>query len=345
MATLRIADIADQIPDIWSTETYFQAESATWWNKFEGPEGSSMPGVRKDDLNMKPGDTIRTDIFLKAQGAGVSGDTPLEGNEEKLRSRQSSFGVTRYKHGFREDELAEIQSIHDLRRIMGTRLVNWTAGKIDDLVWAEVTGNGTTTMPDGNKWAAGTATSRATVADTAGGGRLTLASISEAKAYAQTELKMPPFRVMGGNEFYGLAVHPYAALQLKLSSEWQQAQRDALPRGWDNPLFTGPDYIGMWDGVMIYSPTDRIPRSSNGTIQVADNVFFGSQLYSRGYQQRPSWRASEFDYGTEYGIGVVFTLGQKLNVFDLTDAGGAAASAQTAIGGMVLYSAAVAPSA
>lgn len=342
MAVLRIADIADQIPEIWSTEIYHEAESETWWGRFEGPPGSMMPGVRKDDLLMRAGDTIRTDIFLKLQGAGVTGDTPLEGNEEKLRSRQMTLGVTRYKHGVREDELAEIQSIHDLRSIVGTKLKLWLAGLLDDLVWDEVTGVGTT-IPDGNKWAAGTASSRATVADTDAGGRLTLTSISEAKAYAKTQLKIPPFRVSGGNEFYGLVVHPYAALQLKLSTAWQQAQRDALPRGWDNPLFTGPDYVGMWDGVLVYEASDRVPRSTNGSIQVADNVLFGSQLYSRGYQQLPSWRASEFDYGTEWGLGVITTLGVKLNVFDLTDAGGAAASALTAIGGMVFYTSAVAP--
>lgn len=345
MAVLRIGDVDISIPEIWDDELFFEAESKIWWARFEGPEGSMMPGIRKDDLNGRPGDTIRTRMYLRLRGAGVTGDAPLEGNEEKPRSREMTFGVTRYKHGIREDELATIQSADDLKGIGMGLMSNWLAGMIEDKTWAEVTGNGTTAMPDANKWAAGTATSRATVADTDAGGRLTLATISELKAYAKTVLKIPPFRIVGGTERYAMVVHPYAALSLKLSDEWQQAQRDAMPRGTDNPLFTGEDYIGTWDGVAVYEASDRVPRSSNGTIQVADNVFFGSQLYARGYQQLPSWRTAEFDYGTEWGLGVVTTFGTKLITFDQTDAGTATDAQRTAIGGLVAYTAAVAPSA
>lgn len=344
MAVLRIGDVSISIPDRWDDELYFEAESETWWNKFEGKEGAGMPGVRKDDLDGKPGDTIRTRIYLKLQQTPILDDNPLEGNEEKLRSRETTFGVRRRKGGVREDELAQIQSLDDLKDIAMGQMVTWWAGVSDDLVWDEVTGNGTTTMPDGNKWAAGTASSRATVADTDAGGRPTLATISDAKAYAKTVLKIPPFKVSGGNAFYGLAMHPYSALALKQQSAWQTAQRDALPRGWDNPLFVGPEYVGMWDGVLVYDVNDRVPASSNGTINVADNVFFGSQLYMRGYQQRPTWRTSDFDYGTEWGLGVICVHGTKLVTFDLTDAGGAADSAKTAVGGMVFYASAIAPS-
>lgn len=344
MAVLRIGDVDITIPEVWDDELYFQAEDETWWNKFEGEEGGNMPGVRKDDLDGKPGDTIRTRIYLKLQQTPILDDAPLEGNEEKLRPREMTFGVRRRKGGVRDDELAHIQSVDDLKSIAMGQMVNWLAGMLDDLTWLEVTGNGTTTMPDGNKWAFGTASSRATVADTDAGGRITLASMSDLKAYAKTTLKIPPFRVGKGMAFYGLATHPFAVLKLKQSDAWQQAQRDALPRGWDNPLFTGPDYVGMWDGVMVYDVNDRVPDSTNGTVNTADNVFFGSNLYARGYQQRPTWRTQLFDYGTEWGLGVVVVHGTKLVTFDLTDAGGAADSAKTAIGGMVAYSSAPAPS-
>lgn len=344
MAVLRIGDVDISIPEVWDDELYFEAEDETWWHRFEGAEGGNMPGVRKDDLDGKPGDTIRTRIYLKLQQTPILDDAPLEGNEEKLRSREMTFGVRRRKGGVREDELAQIQSLDDLKAIAMGQMVTWLAGILDDLVWAEVTGNGTTTMPDGNKWAMGTASSRATVADTDAGGRITLASLSDLKAYSQVTLKMPPFRGGPGNAFYGFAGHPFALLDLKQSSSWQEAQRDALPRGWDNPLFTGPDYVGMWDGILMYGVSDRVPSSTNGSVIVADNVFFGSNLYARGYQQRPTWRTQLFDYGTEWGLGVVVVHGQKLITFDLTDAGGAADSAKTAIGGVVAYSAAEPPS-
>jgi N4-gp56 family major capsid protein len=145
-----------------------------------------------------------------------------------------------------------------------------------------------------------------------------------------------------GEEYFGLVLHPYTVMTLKESSAWQQAQRDANVRGEGNPLFTGA--AGVWDGVIIYT-SNRVPNSSNGSINVSDNIFFGAQALSMAYAYYPDWTEEYFDYGREQGIATYTIKGEKLNVFDLTAAGGAAASALTAIGAMVLYAAAVAPSA
>lgn len=342
MAVLHAADVANQTPTLWSDLLYAQAESMTFFNPYEGPEGSGSIIIRKDDLTKNAGDTIKSDIVLALVGSGQTGDTTsLEGNEEALRFRQSSFTVTQLSHAVRWTELAQILSMHDKRTTALNQLRKWLAGKLDNAIFTELSGGGTT-MPTANIWAAGTATSRATVADTDAGGRLTLTSISEAKAYAQTELKIEPIRTMDGNEYFLLVAHPYATLQLKLSTGWQQAQRDAQVRGDANPLFTGS--LGVWDGVIVRE-SDRVPRSTNGTIQVADNLFLGAQALSRGYALYPDWREELFDYGRQIGIATVVVQGNKLNVFDLTAAGGASAANLTWIGGMVLYAAAVAPSA
>lgn len=344
MATTYASDVDAQIPELWSAELYAQAENLTFWQNMEGDEGSAMPIIRKDDLTKEAGDTIHTDIVLALRGDGQVGDTTsLEGNEEKLVMRQSNFTVEELSHAVAWTEKAQKLNKHALRPVARGQLAKWLAGKLDDKVFNEISGNGDTTMPDANKWAAGTASSRATVADTNAGGRLTLASLTEMKAYAQTELKIEPIRIDGdGNEYFILVAHPYAVMSLKRDdTSWAQAQRDAQIRGDDNPLFTGA--AGMWDGVIIYS-SNRVPRSTNGTIQVADNIFLGAQALSRGYAIYPDWREEEFDYGRRFGVGTVTIVGQKLNVFDLTVAGGAAASALTAIGAMVDYTAAVAPS-
>jgi N4-gp56 family major capsid protein len=347
MAVTRKADVTNQIPTIWAADMFSQAENMTFWQKFEGPEGSSMPITRKDDLTKEAGDTIKTDIVLALTGAGLTGDTSgalLEGNEEALKWRQMSFTVDSLQHAVRWTKLGKILINHDMRTSAKNQLAKWYAGKLDDRLFNELTGqSGFTVMPDKNKWAAGTATTRDTIADTNAGGRLNLAQITEMRAYAETDLKIEPLVMADGEEYYGLVLHPYTAMSLKRDdTAWAQAQRDAQDRGRDNPVFTGA--LGMWDGVILYRSA-RVPRSNNATpIPVSDNVFFGAQAASRGYAYYPDWTEEYFSYGQEQGIATWGVHGQKLNVFDLTSGGGAAASALTAIGAMVVYASAPSPS-
>lgn len=344
MAVTRVADIDSQVAETWSTDLFSQAEDLTFWQGMEGPPGSSMPIIRLDEMGKDVGDTIRVDIVLALTGAGQTGDTTtVEGNEEDLKFRQTSVTVTQLSHGVRWTEFAELMINHDMRSSALNQLKKWLAGKIDNRIFTELTGGtGATTVPDDNKWASGTATTRAGVADTNAGGRLTLDTLTELKAYAQVDLKIEPIRVdEDGNEYFLLVAHPYAIMQLKRDdTDWAQAQREAQTRGNDNPLFTGA--VGMWDGIIIKS-SNRVPRSTNGTIQVADNIFLGAQAMSRSYAMYPDWREELFDYGRQAGIATVTVLGEKLNVFDLTAAGEAAAADLTAIGSAVVYSAAVAP--
>lgn len=343
MAVSRAADFAAQTPEVWSTKLYRKAEKKTTFWRYEGGPGSGMPIIRMDELSDKPGNTVHVDLVLDLTSAAIVGDTtPLEGNEDRLNLRQQDFTTTYIKNAVRWTELANMRNIHALRPIALGQLERWLAGVLDTRMWTEMTGNGSTTMPDANKWAAGTATSRATVADTNAGGRLTLDTLTEARAYAREELKIAPFMVDGDDtEWYLLLAHEYALMELKRDdTKWAQAQREARERAKTNPIFTGD--ASVWDGVII-KQAQRVPRSTNGTIQVADNLLLGQEAGMRGYSMYPSWRESNFDYGTEAGVAVVTCVGEKLNVFDLTTAGGAAASAQQAIGAMVVYSAAVAP--
>lgn len=350
MATGQKSDYSSQIAQVWAKDLYAEAQNLTFWHNLEGPPGSSMPIVRRDELEEKgAGDTIKIDIALALSGAGLSGDgsgSILEGNEERLKFRQTSITLDQFQHAVRWTDLAQALITHDMRSTALNQLKKWLAGKLDDRIWDELTNNtnaksSSTTIPDKNQWANGTATTRATVADTAAAGKLTLATITEMKAYAQTELKIEPIRTEDGNEYFGLVTHPYSVMELKRDdTAWAQAQRDAAIRGPGNPVFTGA--AGMWDGVILYV-SNRCPRSTNGTIQVSDGVFFGAQALSRGYGFYPKWTEEMFSYGQEAGIATRVLAGEKLNVFDLTPTGGAGASALTAIGSMVVWSAAVAP--
>lgn len=350
MAVGRVADYTASIPQIWSDGLFSQAENMTFFNNMEGAEGSSMPIIRKDQLNSQAGDTIKTDIVLALTGAGLTGDTALsllEGNEEALKFRQLAFEVDSLQHAVRWTKLAQKLITHDMRKTAQNQLAKWLAGKLDDQIFAELSGAGSTTLPTTAKWFAGTATSRDTIEDTDTGGRLTLDTLTELKAFAQVENKIEPVKTDDGNEYFYFVAHPYAVMQLKRDDDkWAQAQREAQVRGAENPLFTGA--AGVWDGMIIRS-SNRVRRSLNDhattDIQVADNLLLGAQAMVRGYGSYPDWTEEYFSYGQEAGIATWTLVGNKLAAFDLTSAGGAAAAAYTAIGSMVVYTSAVAPTA
>lgn len=339
MAVLRSADVDAQIPEIWSGDLYAQAENMTFWGMYEGNEGSGMPVIRKDDLAKEAGDTIHTDIVLALTGAGTTGDTSgalLEGNEEQMKFRQQSFVVDALGHAVRFTWKANKLVTYELRDTAKNQLAKWLAGKLDDRIWTELTGGaGATTLPTTAWHVAG---DQAAVGSIDADNIVTLNDITELKALAQVRNKIEPIRVDGdGNEYFILVLHPYAAMHLKKTDEWQQAQREGNVRGPDNPIFRGN--VGMWDGVVIYT-SNRVPIAADGAagVDVARNVFLGAQAIARGYGAYPDWVEEEFSYGQEIGVATKAIVGQKLNVFDLTSGGGAAAADFTALGSMVLYS-------
>ncbi len=344
-------DVDAQIPDLWSKRLYSQAERQTFWHRFEGPEGGSMPVIRKDDLTQEAGDTIKTDIVLSLTGAGLKGSTEtgglLEGNEEKMKFRQNSFTVDAYRHGVRWEKLGKILITHDMRGSALGQLRKWLASKLDDQVFAEFTGETISgyvpqsTVPTTAKVFTEPGTTTPGGIDSTDA--LTLDMISELKVIAKVNNQIEPIAMKDGEEVYGLVLHDYAGLEIKKSTDWKQAQREARERGATNPLFTGA--LGIWDNVIIYQ-SERIPRLLDGaaSVGVARNIFFGAQALMRGYAYYPDWTEQYFSYGEEQGIGTFTVLGQKLVTFDLTVAGGAAAADFTAIGSLVVYSYAPGPS-
>lgn len=348
MAVLTAADVSPIIPELWQPTLLAQAENATFWLPYEVGEGQHGAIIRKDDLLKEPGDQINMDLVLALTGDGIRGDTtPLEGNEEKPKFRQNSLTVSMLRHGTAYTVLSDLLSLHSKRTVNLRQLAKWLAGKMDDSRFAELTGNtnprtGTTgtTIPTASKWFPGTATSRATIADTDAGGRLTLKSISEARAYMSAELKVEPL-IVDGMEVYVLVTHDYAVASLKINdTNWAQAQREAQMRGPTNPIFTGA--AGMWDGVVIRA-AQRTPRSTNGTVQVADGVMFGANAMTVGYAAYPTFVEEFFDYDQRIGHGTAVVWGEKLTVFDQTAAGDAADAAKSWLGGMVFYAAAPTP--
>lgn len=359
MALTRKAEVDPLIAELWATDLYSQAEKLTFWAKFEGPEGSGMPVIRKDDFEKQPSDLIRFDIVMALTGVGqMGGDTELlEGNEEEVKFRQITMGLASLKHAVRWSWESELMITHNMRVTALNQLRKWLAGKLDDRIFAEFTGMtiggyvpGLTAanLPTSMKWYSAAATSIATITESTD--NISLNDISEIKAYAMQQNMLEPLRLSDGEEVYGLVLHPYTALDLKQNTSgapigWVDLQKNVRERGAGNPLFSGA--LGMWDNVILYvSP--RVPTAADGDSNavVARNIFLGGQAMLRGWALHPQWIEQEFSYGEEIGIATRMVLGQRLVTFDLNAVETTGDKTDdTAIGAMILYAPAGTPTA
>jgi N4-gp56 family major capsid protein len=289
-----------------------QALAMSFWEKFVGPEGSSMPIIMKEDLTKEKGDVIRIHTVKNLTGAGVSGDSALENNEEQLAFDYQDVTITQYRHATRHNKTAAEQGIFNLAEVSRGALARWLATNLLD----SQTFTALTTSPD-NVVYAGDATSVNTIDAS---DDLDTATISLAKVKAE-DLLIPPAFVIDGQSYYGMVVHPYQAYSLKQDSVWIQAQREAMPRGSDNPLFSGA--LGHWDGVVLYSHS-RTPRDENANspaIYAGDSVLFGAGAAVRAYGRYPEWIVETFDYGNQIGTAIALVTGISKVTLDDIDQG------------------------
>jgi N4-gp56 family major capsid protein len=312
MATLDKTEIAAHIPVLYGRMILQEAQALSFWEKFIGPEGSNMPIISKEDLTKEAGDTIRIHTVKNLTGAGVSGDSALETNEEQLAFDYQDVSITQYRHATRHNKTAAEQGIFNLAEVSRGALARWLATNLLDTQ----TFTALTTSPD-NIVYAGDATTVNTI-DSADD--LDTAAISLARVKAE-DLLIPPAFVIDGQAFYGMVVHPYQAYSLKQDTVWQNAQRDAMPRGMDNPLFTGA--LGHWDGVVLY-PHSRVPRAENANspaIYTGDAVLFGAGAAVRAYGRYPEWIVETFDYGNQIGTAIALVTGIVKVTLDNIDQG------------------------
>lgn len=315
---------------------------------------SEFPIQVNQDLARRKGDAITFNLAGALTGAGVTGSSTLEGSEEAQQFYGHRVEVDQVRNAVRIPWMSEQRAPFALMGEAKPALTTWLAQKVEsDIFIALSTVNGvvygSATEAQKDQWSDdnedrvlyGNATSNL---DGSGGSGasgndnsdslatidttndiLDTDQISLAKRMAQlASPKIRPIRIENGEEYYVLFAHPYCVRDLKSSSAWQQAQREAMPRGMDNPIFTG--MAGIWDGVIVKETPKVLLLSGVGasSINVAMNSLCGAQaiLFAQAGTRKGyvvDMVEEEFDYGDKDGVAIRSVYGIEKAVFKTND--------------------------
>jgi N4-gp56 family major capsid protein len=317
----------------WEEKLMRDSVKESYFSKFVG-SGADTIVTEKTQLSKDKGDEITIGLRMKLAGAGVTEGQILEGNEEKLSTYSMKVTLKQYRHAVRDDgAMSRKRAMFDIGAESEAALKDWMSEKIDQLHFDEAgVGAGASANPSkifyktsSGVLATGTAAT-AKSALTAADGKLTLNMLSFLKTWALTGgnrsyIPLRPVKVEG-KPYFVLLTHPDAVYDLRASSEFQQAMREAEIRGKENPLFTGA--VAIWDGVVVHAHENCAIATDSGAgsnVPWVKSALLGAQALCVAYGKRPEVVQKTFDYDNEEGYATGVIMGVKKSIFNSLDYG------------------------
>jgi len=294
---------------LWEERLFRDVEIESYFvSRFMGEDENSLVQVQTN-LTKSQGDQITFGLVANFTGDGVTEGQILEGNEEALVSYDYSISLGQYRHGTRTKGKLDVQrAMFSITEASRSKLKIWQAEKIDKLLVAALLASPTKVLYRDGAAGAFSGTSTASTAKTAlvaANSKLTPNFISALRVWAKTGGKGQTYRVrpvkMEGQDWYILLVPPAAMYDLRIDSTFQTAQKDAMERGKNNPLFRGA--TAVWDNVVIHE-SERISLFTDGggaSVVGAFGALMGAQSLVWAWGDRPSVVQRDFDYGNEQG--------------------------------------------
>jgi N4-gp56 family major capsid protein len=291
------------------------------WTKFMGTDMNNVV-IIQTNFQKEAGDQLTQGLSYPLEGEGIDGDNLLEDNEEEMKIYDFSYYINQKRNAVKlKGKMDQKRSRLNLRREGKERLSLWMAEIIDKELTRKAAGVTTATFANTptaptTLLAGGDATSGG--ADLATGDWLGTAEIDRMKTIAQTRYpKILPIK-SGGSDWYILHIHPYQTYKLKNDTIWSNAQKDAMPRGSDNPLFTGA--IGAWNGVLVYE-NEFLPTLTLNSLAAKRAVLMGQQAMVLGFGGAAEFFEKTFDYGNKVGFSAGRIFGCQAAKFNSIDMG------------------------
>lgn len=290
------SDLDSDVPEIWEKRLRHDASRKSFWGSKKGGEGSEKPIIEKEDFVNQAGDVIHIQVMSELYGPGVTGESTLRGNEDKLATAQFNVSVDWLRKAVAVTKKVKKEVNFDTIQETRRRLSNWLARELDRQVFSNLLTNTSNTEYAGN------ATSTATLGDD---DTFTTQELDRIKL-TMDRIGAIPLSVdnAGGMEtyHYGVVISEIDEYNLRGDDRWLDAVKVAQARSESNPIFTGRPV--EWNGLLVYtlrgvkaagcvqgSPlrpetTLYVDGSAGSITAVATTVLVGGAAQSNAGQQK-----------------------------------------------------------
>lgn len=318
----------------WDGKFYREYVRNNRFARYQGTDANAIIQL-KEQLTKKPGDAITLSLLAKLSGAGVTGNTLLEGAEEAVSNYAHQVSVGAYRQGVAmtewEEQKSPIVALDNVRPLLKEWAMELNRDKVIASLKAIIPNSG-----DQLTYAAATATERnefivansdrvlfgalksnavsgifATALATldATDDKFTYSKVSLMKRIAKTaDPIIRPVRVNDDEEWYVAFCGSDAFRDVKASLATIHA--DAMQRGKSNPLFTDGDLV--YDGVIIREVPEITPLAAN----VGEVFLCGAQAVGHVIAKRWQSKTESRDYGFVSGCAIAGFFGTEKLVFN-----------------------------
>lgn len=333
LSTVATANVVKQ----WDADFYREYIRANRFAKYQGTDANAVIQL-KEQLTKKPGDAITISLLKALSGAGVSGNTLLEGSEEALSDYGQQISIACYRNAVAITDWEESKSQIGYRDACRPLLKEWAMDlnrqKIITAMGSVQDGAGTTpiayasaTEANKDSWLAANSDrvlfgatksnnaandhSAALTQIDSTNDKLTYSVVSLAKRMAKlADPIIRPIRVNDDEEWYVMFAGSLAFRDLKASLA--TINQNAEVRGKSNPLFTDGDLV--YDGVIIREVPEIATIAdvgNGGTVDVAPNYLCGAQALAHVIGKRWMSTTDTRDYGFVHGVGTMGFFGTE----------------------------------
>jgi|2_EtaG_2_1085320.scaffolds.fasta_scaffold07876_3 N4-gp56 family major capsid protein len=314
----------------WRKELFTQAKNDTYLSRFFGGSNAAIHVLT--DLQGTRGKDVTFGLKMKIEGSGVTGDNTLAGNEVPIETYVQTVALDQLRQGvLSKGKMADKKVLIDFRQEALESLKIWFAETMEKDMIDALSGAAGTLSATGVNEATYTFTDSTYTIFNDNGTPVTTTPVGNlhatqdkiiplliSSAVARAKLAYPKFRPIrvGGKDYYLLLVHPETAHELKNNTVWQAAQQYAMPRGVDNPLFTGA--LGMWDSVVVHEH-DLIQKCTINSVNANRNLLLGAQAGVVAFGGDHQWHEETVDRGNKLSISAAIIYEMAKTTFNSTD--------------------------
>lgn len=324
--------------ELWDANFFKEYVRDNRFKRYMGTTENSIIQLR-EDLTKKAGDGITIPLITKLTGAGVTGNSLLEGNEEALGNYGHKIEVATRRNAVAVTDNDQQFTGISLRDAAKSMLKMWAMEKLrTDLITALGSKSGTDygSASEATKDAWLVANSdRVMFGDGTVGGftdhsadlalvtaSMTLDKETVSKAKAKAEIATPIIRpVVVGEDSENYIMFCSSGAFRDLKADLATSLQNAQERGDNNPLWRDGDL--MWDGVVIRKIQEIAAIGTVGATSARIEPYYlcGAQAMGVAWAQRTKSTTDTRDYGFVKGVGIHEMLGVEKLIYNGQDHG------------------------